>query len=110
MSRLATIQILNDVDNNTSGLVPDFVDEINPAPSKCGTWDEDVKYDQYSYNACRVPWRMALGAASGYGNAKTRASTMATCRTSRFSSWASSSSSACRALLPFRINSSPRGP
>jgi endo-1,4-beta-D-glucanase Y len=55
-----SLNILLQVRNQTTGLVPDFVVADPPVPSKTGTADEAVCYGCYDYNSCRVPWRQAV--------------------------------------------------
>jgi hypothetical protein len=64
-SDLATgsVNILKQVRNPTTGLVPDFVVADPPVPSTTGTGDEDVCYACYDFNSCRVPWRQAVAIA-----------------------------------------------
>lgn len=61
-------RILPLVQNPQTGLVPDFVEDIDghPQPVICNLGDEGYLYfleaptdDDYSYNACRVPLRIA---------------------------------------------------
>jgi endo-1,4-beta-D-glucanase Y len=61
-----SLNILLSVRNATTGLVPDFVVADPPVPSKTGTADEDVCYECYDFNSCRVPWRQAVAIAQ-YG-------------------------------------------
>jgi endo-1,4-beta-D-glucanase Y len=58
-----SLSILLGVRNPATGLVPDFVVDDPPAPSKTGTADENVCYACYDYNSCRVPWRQATAIA-----------------------------------------------
>jgi endo-1,4-beta-D-glucanase Y len=64
----ASINIMNQVKNSTTGLVPDFVAGTPPSPSTTGTGDEGLCYSCFDYNACRVPWRQAVAVAH-YGTA-----------------------------------------
>jgi hypothetical protein len=63
-----------------TGLLPDFItsplDSPRPAP---GGFLENPSDGQYSYNACRDPWRIALGfLVNGDGRARTIARRMTT--------------------------------
>ena len=43
----------------TTGLIPDFIVNVNTNPSPAGAnYLEDITDGFYSYNACRVPWRL----------------------------------------------------
>jgi endo-1,4-beta-D-glucanase Y len=55
--------ILLAVRNQGTGLVPDFVVADPPVPSTTGTADEDLCYQCFDYNSCRVPWRQAVAVA-----------------------------------------------
>lgn len=48
--------------SRTTGLVPDVIENVNtanPLPAKRKVLDERTRQNAYSYNACRVPWRLA---------------------------------------------------
>jgi len=51
--------LLNEGSNSRTGLIPDFVtgSPIVPDPLGGGTGEKNAQH--YSYNACRVPWRLA---------------------------------------------------
>jgi endo-1,4-beta-D-glucanase Y len=66
-----SLNILLQVRNQTTGLVPDFVVADPPVPSTTGTADEKVCYQCFSYNSCRVPWRQAVAIVQ-YGVAGSR--------------------------------------
>ena len=55
--------LLSQVSDGNTGLMPDFVID-NPARVVAGTHEAAVagehNYYNYSYNSCRVPWRLAL--------------------------------------------------
>jgi peptidoglycan/xylan/chitin deacetylase (PgdA/CDA1 family)/endo-1,4-beta-D-glucanase Y len=57
-----SMNALNQIDGS-SGLVPDFFAGTTPVPSQTGSGDEDVCYNCFSYNACRVPFRQAVSLA-----------------------------------------------
>jgi len=43
----------------TTGLIPDFIINTNTNPEPAGTqYLEDITDGEYSYNACRAPWRL----------------------------------------------------
>lgn len=43
-----------------AGLVPDFIKETNTTPRPAQPWYLETSHDgDFSYNACRVPWRVA---------------------------------------------------
>jgi len=43
----------------STGLIPDFIINVNTNPSPAGAnYLEDITDGFYSYNACRVPWRL----------------------------------------------------
>ncbi|HXI55069.1 MAG TPA: glycosyl hydrolase family 8 [Polyangia bacterium] len=58
-----SVNILKQVRNASTGLVPDFVVDDPPVGSKTGTGDEGPCYDCFGYNSCRVPWRQAVAVA-----------------------------------------------
>ena len=44
-----------------AGIVPDFIQNINSRPKPAKKFYLESKYDgMYNYNACRVPWRIAM--------------------------------------------------
>jgi len=48
--------------SQATGLVPDVIENVNtanPLPAKRKVLDEKTRQNAYSYNACRVPWRLA---------------------------------------------------
>jgi hypothetical protein len=49
-----SLNILLQVLHPDTGLVPDFVVDDPPVPSKTGTADEGVCYECFDYNSCRV--------------------------------------------------------
>ena len=52
-------KLLGQVSNQTTGLMPDFVTGTNPVPDADGGGTHEDNAQHYSYNACRVPWRIA---------------------------------------------------
>ena len=54
--------LINDIQNNyssTTGLIPDFIINTNSNPIPAGAnYLEENTDGEYSYNACRVPWRL----------------------------------------------------
>jgi len=58
-----SVNILKQVRNASTGLVPDFVVADPPVPSTTGTGDEGLCYECYDFNSCRVPWRQAVAVA-----------------------------------------------
>jgi hypothetical protein len=56
-------RLLSAVQNQYSpsaGLVPDFIRDTNTAPRPAGPGYLETSHDgHFSYNACRVPWRLA---------------------------------------------------
>lgn len=67
-----SLQILLHVRHPSTGLVPDFVVDDPPVPSRTGTADENLCYECFDYNSCRVPWRQAVAVAH-YGVPDSRA-------------------------------------
>ncbi len=66
-------QIMNIIRNNyaqTTGLMPDFIDGENPRPAP-ENFLEATTDGQFSWNACRVPLRIAFDAAH-FGNSSAR--------------------------------------
>ena len=55
----ASYKALSEASNATTGLVSCFVTGVpaKPDPISGGTYEDDAEH--YSYNACRVPWRLA---------------------------------------------------
>jgi hypothetical protein len=48
--------------SQNTGLIPDVIGNVNtdnPSPTKRKVLDEKTNQNAYSYNACRVPWRLA---------------------------------------------------
>ena len=72
--------LFGQVANSNTGLVPDFVtgNPARPDPNAGNTGEENAEH--YSYNACRVPWRIA----ADYAHYKTPA---AKTRIDKISSW-----------------------
>ncbi len=64
--------ILNQVQNKTTGLMPDFIDGIPAVPAK-PEFLETPRDGMYSSNACRTPWRIAMDFLH-YGEPKSRES------------------------------------
>jgi endoglucanase len=53
-------KLLQDKYSPDAGLVPDFIRNVNKKPKPAGPRYMESVYDgYYSYNACRVPWRLA---------------------------------------------------
>jgi endo-1,4-beta-D-glucanase Y len=53
-------KLLQDKYSPDAGLVPDFIRNLNKKPKPAGPKFLESVYDgYYSYNACRVPWRLA---------------------------------------------------
>jgi endo-1,4-beta-D-glucanase Y len=58
-------KIFETIQNNYSqatGLIPDVIGNVNtdhPQPTKRRVLNEKTEQNAYSYNACRVPWRLA---------------------------------------------------
>lgn len=53
------IDIIQNTNNVTTGLVPDFIININTTPIPAGqNYLEDIYDGDYYYNACRFPWRI----------------------------------------------------
>ncbi len=60
-----------------TGLLPCFIDGASPYPDASGGGTGEDDADKYSYNACRVPWRLALDYAhNGTPEAKSTTSKM----------------------------------
>ncbi len=56
-----------------AGLVPDFIQQVNHHPHPAKAMYLESKYDGcYNYNACRVPWRIAVDYLL-YGDARAKA-------------------------------------
>ena len=65
--------LLAQCSNATTGLIPDFATGAPARPDKyAGGADEEENADQYYYNACRDPWRLALAYAH-HGDPKAKA-------------------------------------
>jgi len=64
--------ILNQVQNKTTGLMPDFIDGIPAVPAK-PEYLETPRDGMFSSNACRTPWRIAMDFVH-YGEPKSRES------------------------------------
>lgn len=54
--------IVGTVQSDDTGLIPDFVQWVTSDPVPAEDWFLEREWDgHYSYNACRVPWRVGLG-------------------------------------------------
>ncbi|MEM7160501.1 MAG: glycosyl hydrolase family 8 [Myxococcota bacterium] len=57
-----TYSIMSAVQSSDSGLLPDFAQWVTSDPIPAEPWFLEREWDgDYSYNACRVPWRIGLG-------------------------------------------------
>ena len=55
------IEIVQKEEKITTGLIPDFIEDVNDKPTAAQEKYLETKYDgEYYYNACRVPFRLSL--------------------------------------------------
>lgn len=54
------LSAIQDRHSPTTGLIPDFIVDTSTSPRPAAPWYLESDHDgDYSYNACRVPWRLA---------------------------------------------------
>ncbi len=55
------INIIQNNQSNTTGLIPDFIINTNTTPTPANeNYLEDTYDGDYYYNACRIPWRIGI--------------------------------------------------